>query len=255
MNHQKIHFSNSRGIALVGYINQPETVRAWALYAPCFTCHGQNYVADNLGAELAALGIATLRIDFTGLGGSEGDFAETSFTTQCEDLLAAAEYLQRERQAPALLIGHSLGGAVALTVANELPSVKAIATLNAPSTPTYLLKLFKSLERQLASRGYAQLHITGQRYTITQEFVADLNRHALPQSLAGLRAKLLVMHVLNDQVVDDHEAQALLACAPADASFISLGQRTHLLPEATDANYVAQLIASWGSPYLVSAYP
>lgn len=251
--HQKqtVRFDNGRGQQLSATLDLPaQAPRAWALFAPCFTCDSEILTARRMGRALAANGIAMLRLDITGLGASEGDFTETSFTTQVEDLQAAAQYLQDNYSVPALLIGHSLGGTAALAVALSLPAAKAVVTLNAPADPAHLLEIFSPLSSQLAQNGKASLLISGKKFTITQAFVDDLQQHHVSAGLSQLSCPLLVMHVTDDDIVAETESHKLFAAAGRQKSFIALNDMDHLLTGAGEVDYVAELICSWAARYL-----
>lgn len=256
---QRIQFSSPEGHRLAGLLDTPDTeVRAWALFAHCFTCSKNLKAAAHLSEALNAHGIGVLRFDFTGLGQSGGEFADTSFSSNIQDLLAAAAYLESYHQAPALLVGHSLGGTAVLAAASQVPSAVAVATIGAPAEPAHLRHLFKGSLRELESAGSAEVDLGGRRFRVKRQMLDDLMAHDLGSEVAGLRKALLVMHAPLDAVVEIDNASALFAAAKHPKSFLSLDDADHLLSRPVDSRYAGEVLAAWASRFLPEspqAYP
>lgn len=225
-------------------------VRAYALFAHCFTCGKDIIAARTIASALTRRDIAVLRFDFTGLGGSGGDFASTDFSMNLGDLEAAAAYLRTEYDAPQLLIGHSLGGAAVLAVAKNVPEAKAVVTIGAPSDITHLTRRFAAHADELAAKGVAQIPLGGRPVPISQRFVDNLSAHDILAETSALNKALLVMHApLDDEVAVDHAA-ALFGAAKHPKSYISLDSADHLLSDEQDATYAANVIAAWADRFL-----
>lgn len=258
MSRQKIEFTNASGHVLAGALHLPNNQKpqAMALFAHCFTCGKDVVAASRIAEALAQQGIGVLRFDFTGLGGSDGDFANTSFSTNVADLEAAAEFLARDFQAPRLLIGHSLGGAAALVAAQRIASIDAVATIAAPASPQHIQHLFADQACDIRDQGQAEVNIGGRPFVIGAEFVNDLETWPADAAIAKLGKPLLIFHSPVDQVVNINEAAKLYQAARHPKSFISLDNADHLLSRPEDANYVAQTLTAWASRYLqLSAAP
>ncbi|MBX3678274.1 MAG: OsmC family protein [Rhodocyclaceae bacterium] len=256
MNTQRISvtFAGSDGATLSGRIELPGgTPRAWALFAHCFTCSKQSKAAAFISAALAARGIAVLRFDFTGLGASEGEFADTNFSSNVADLAAAADYLRREYQAPQLLIGHSLGGAAVVAAAPDLAEVRAVVTLNAPADPAHVLKNFAGAEETIRSEGEAEVKLGGRSFRIRRQFVEDVEGQRLAEALGSMDKALLVMHAPDDEIVDFDNGIRLFGEAAQPKSFVSLDGADHLLTRREDAAYVAEVLAAWAGRYVAPA--
>jgi putative redox protein len=251
----KLEFPNSAGTGmLAGRFDEPEgEIRAYALFAHCFTCSKDVLAASRIASGLAARGIAVLRFDFTGLGGSAGDFANTNFSSNIADLLAAAQYLRQHRRAPDILIGHSLGGAAVLAAAGDIPEAKAVATIGAPSDPGHVKHLFKEHVPEIEERGEALVQLAGRSFTIKRQFIEDVTQHALSEKIANLRKALLIFHAPLDQTVGIENATWIFSAAKHPKSFISLDTANHLLSEQKDAIYVADMLCAWASRYLGAA--
>ncbi len=247
-----VTFSNPDGEALVGHIEEPASggPRAWAIFAHCFTCTSNIRAARRITRALADAGYGVLRFDFTGLGNSGGDFADTSFSGNVSDLCAAAGYLAEQYAAPTLLVGHSLGGAAVLDAAARLSSVRAVATIGAPSRADHVLHLLKGSEAEIEAAGEAEVNIGGRPFRLKRGFVDDLRTHALPGSLANLRKALLFLHAPLDAIVSIDNAAELYAAAKHPKSFVSLDDADHLLSRPEDAAYAAAVIGAWASRYV-----
>ncbi|MEW5707604.1 bifunctional alpha/beta hydrolase/OsmC family protein [Pelomicrobium sp. G1] len=248
---QPIHFPGALGEPLAARLDLPAgEVIAYALFAHCFTCSKDSLAAARVSAELKAQGIAVLRFDFTGLGGSQGDFANTGFSSNVADVVAAAAYLRREHEAPRLLIGHSLGGAAVLAAAREIPEAAALVTIGAPAEPAHVARLLAPARAEIEARGEAEVELAGRRFRIRREFLDDLARANILKSLGNLRKALLVMHSPRDTVVDIENAARLFMAAKHPKSFVSLDEADHLITHREDAAYVARVLAAWASRYL-----
>ena len=247
-----ISFHSRDGHELRGRIELPPggIWQATALFAHCFTCGSQIRAARMITSALASAGFAVLRFDFTGIGESEGDFAETNFSSNLDDLEDAADWLADHYAAPQLLLGHSLGGAAVLAVAERLDSVRAIATLSAPAGPDHVLKQFGEDLERIEQNGSARVNLAGRPFQIRKDFVDDARNHDLGERLRGLRRALLVMHAPGDQIVDIHNAEEIYSAARHPKSFVSLDNADHLLSRKQDADYAARVIAAWAGRFV-----
>ncbi len=248
----KIKFTNRQGLELAGSLEFPISTppRAFALFAHCFSCTRHIRAAVYISRAMAEQGIAVLRFDFTGLGESEGDFADSSFSANVDDLLSAADWLAANYRAPELLVGHSLGGTAVLAAAMKLQSCRAVATINAPAEVKHVLH---HMEEELATidrDGSALVDLGGRPFRITREFVDDIRNQQVMPHLNAMKAALLVMHTPVDKIVSIDDAQAIFMAARHPKSFVSLDQADHLLSDVRDAKYAGQLIVSWASLYL-----
>ena len=246
----KAEFENNEGERLAGLLELPDgEPQAFALFAHCFTCSKDIAAASRITRALSAKGIATLRFDFTGLGNSDGDFANTNFSSNLNDLIAAAQFLWDEYDPPELLIGHSLGGAAVLAAAHELDSVKAIATIGAPASAKHVEHLFADARPEIET-GAATVDLGGRNFTIKRQFLEDIERYSSTEHLANLDAALLVLHSPIDNTVKIDEATRIFTAAKHPKSFVSLDNADHLLSRREDSEYVAAVIGSWASRYL-----
>jgi putative redox protein len=249
---ERLEFKNEEGAALSGILDLPadESPAAYAVFAHCFTCSKHFKAAAYVSRALAAQGIATLRFDFTGLGESEGDFAETSFTSNVDDLVTAAEFLETEYDAPSLLVGHSFGGAAVLRAAAKIESVRAVATINAPAEPSHVERAFESRRAELEERGEIEVSIGGRTFTIRKQFVDDLDATRMNEAIAGLGRALMILHAPLDDVVGVENAAHIFEAAKHPKSFVSLDHADHLLSDERDARYAGSVIAAWARKYL-----
>ena len=247
-----VRFPNARGQQLAGLLALPEDEQplAYALFAHCFTCSKSLSAAGNIAQALARRRIAVLRFDFTGLGESEGEFAESTFSSDVSDLVAAARYLEQHYQSPRILIGHSLGGAAVLQAAPQIPSVAAVATIAAPAHPSHASKLFGSAREQIERRGEATVQLAGRPFTIRKSFLDDLEAQKPEQTLRNLKAALLILHSPRDTVVGIDQAALLYQAAKHPKSFISLDPTDHLLSRKQDSRYAGEMIATWAGRFL-----
>lgn len=251
MSRQSLTFKNADGLELAALVERPDApIRAWAVFAHCFTCSKNIAAAAHISRALADAGIATLRFDFTGLGNSDGEFANTNFSSNVEDLLAAVDHLRDHEQAPAILIGHSLGGAAVLSAADKVPEAVAVVTIGAPSSPDHVIENFGAQIDEINDKGSSEVTLGGRSFTIKKQFLDDLNAQKLESKIASLRKALLVFHAPLDTQVAIDEAGAIFTAAKHPKSFISLDKADHLLTRSADAHYVAQTIAAWVSRYL-----
>ena len=248
----KVSFENNEGHKLAALLDLPEGGQpiAYALLAHCFTCSKDDKGVTRISKALAAEGIAVLRFDFTGLGDSEGDFADTTFSSNVADLVAAAEYMKREFEAPALLIGHSLGGAAVIHAAAFIPSAAAVATLAAPSSTDHLVSVIRSSGADIERTGQADVQISGRTFRIRREFIDDLSTVNMRSAVAGLGRPLLVCHSPADQTVGIDNAMEIFMAAQHPKNFLSLDSADHLCSNADDARYAGRMIATWARRYV-----
>ena len=252
MNSKKITFNNPSGVQLSARLELPADGQplACAIFAHCFTCSKNLIAISNISRSLTTKGIAVFRFDFTGLGESEGDFADTNFSSNVDDLLAAAEYLGEHYEAPQILIGHSLGGAAVLQTAGKLDEVKAVATIGAPADPQHVQHLFQGDLEEIEKSGVATVSIGGRPFKIKKQFVEDLENHQLENTIGGLKKSLLVLHSPQDEIVNISNARSIYEAAKHPKSFISLDGADHLMSNKKDSLYVGEVIASWLSRYI-----
>ncbi len=248
----KIEFTNPGGQLLVGRLEMPvdQHPHNFVLFAHCFTCTKNLMAVKNISRGLTSNGFGVLRFDFTGLGESEGDFADTNFSGNVEDLLAAAAYLKKEYQAPTVLVGHSLGGAAVIFAAEKLPDVKAVATIGAPSDPEHVTHLLKSGIPEIQETGSAVVNLGGRDFTIKKQFVDDLESNKLSNIAKKLGKATLIMHSPQDDTVDISNAERIYKALHHPKSFVTLDGADHLLSSRNDAAYVGNLIGNWALRYL-----
>jgi putative redox protein len=246
-----VSFPGAFGTALAARLDAPVgTPLAYAIFAHCFTCSKETKAAAVISAALAEHGFAVLRFDFTGLGSSEGDFANTNFSSNVDDLVAAADFLRREHRAPALLVGHSLGGTAVLTAARKVPEAVAVATLGSPFDPEHVLGLIKSSVGKIDSEGDAQVDIAGRSFRIKKQFLDDIRGQKIGGAAAQLGKALMVMHSPRDTIVDIDNAAKIFTAAKHPKSFVSLDPADHLMSNRADAAYAGQLLADWALRYV-----
>ncbi len=249
---EAVDFPGASGAALAARLDVPTgaTPRAYALFAHCFTCSKDTRAATFVAEALADAGIATLRVDFTGLGGSGGDFANTGFSSNVEDLVAAADWLRANRDAPSILVGHSLGGAAVLAAAARIPEAVAVATINAPSDPSHLAQRFAAQRAEIDAHGEAEVDLAGRTFRITRAFVDDIAAQNIAAAVSSLRRALIVFHSPRDTEVGIDHASRIFLAAKHPKSFVSLDDADHLLTRRADARYVGAVLAAWASRYL-----
>ncbi len=247
----RIEFEGAHGDLLAARLDRaPGRPRAYALFAHCFTCSKDFVASSRVSRALAALGVSVLRFDFTGLGNSAGDFANTTFSSNVEDLVRAADFLRREHEAPALLLGHSLGGAAVLAAARRIPEAVAVATIGAPADPDHVTKLFANQHEEITARGEAMVTLAGRQFRIRRQLLEDLSAASLESAVANLGKALLVLHSPMDQTVGIANAGRLFQMARHPKSFVSLDGADHLLSRSEDAAYAAAIVAAWSSRFL-----
>ncbi len=255
MKSQNIKFTSAAGHLLAGRIDFPitGTPKAFVLFAHCFTC-GKNLLSvDNISRALTLEGFAVLRFDFTGLGQSQGDFADSNFTSNLEDLKVAYDYLEEHFQAPQIMMGHSLGGAAVLHISAGLPAVNAVVTIGAPATPAHVRHLLQRDTNQLESEGQAEVNIGGRPFLIKKQFLEDLDKNDSSDPIRNLGRALLIMHSPQDQIVGIDNATDIYLKAQHPKSFITLDGADHLLLREQDSRYVGAVAASWASRYINAA--
>lgn len=247
----RLAFRGPSGADLAARLDLPTAPpRAYAVFAHCFTCSKDILAARAIAAALATRGFAVLRFDFTGLGASGGEFAHTNFSSNVEDLVAAADHLREHFAAPALLVGHSLGGAAVLAAAESIPEVVAVATLGAPADVAHVLHNFGSNLPIIESEGSAEVVLGGRLFRVARSFVTDAVMHRLEDKIARLRRALLVLHAPGDETVGIENAARIFEAARHPKSFVSLDDADHLLSRADDARYAANVIAAWCERYM-----
>jgi uncharacterized OsmC-like protein/fermentation-respiration switch protein FrsA (DUF1100 family) len=248
---ERFDFTNAQGQRLAALLDEPAMpARAYALFAHCFTCSKDVHAARRIAEGLTALGIGVLRFDFTGLGSSEGEFANTTFSSNVEDLVAAADALRRAKHAPAILIGHSLGGAAVLAAAGAVPEARAVVTIAAPADPAHVTGLFKQHLAEIGERGEVEVSLAGRPFRIRRSFIEDVGQQRLTEQIAHLHKALLIFHSPTDDTVGIENASAIFAAARHPKSFVSLPGADHLLTRRSDAAYVANVLAAWAERYL-----
>lgn len=253
---ERFEFTNAAGLSLAARLDLPDgPVLATAVFAHCFTCSKDIPAARRISERLALMGIAVLRFDFTGLGHSQGEFANTTFSSNVSDLKFAADALSARGMAPNLLIGHSLGGAAVLKAAGSIPSVQAVVTIGAPFDPGHVTHNFSDALSRIAQDGSAEVILGGRPIRIGQAFVEDVSAESLSDAISGLHRALLVLHAPKDSVVGIENAAEIFSAARHPKSFITLDDADHLITRPEDAEYAADVIATWLRRYLVLSPP
>lgn len=252
MQSEKVTFTNENGETLVAYIEMPgdQHPHNFAIFAHCFTCSKNLGAMRNISRALTLQGIGVMRFDFTGLGDSEGDFEDTNFSGNVQDIICAGKYLKEHYVAPTLLVGHSLGGAAVIVAAHELDSIKAVATIGAPSHPSHVTRLLDESLDEIREKGLATVNIGGRPFTIKKQFLDDLEASSFDQKVRKLDRPLMIMHAPFDKVVGIENAAHLYQLAMHPKSFISLDDADHLLTDKQHSLYVGDVIAVWARRYL-----
>jgi uncharacterized OsmC-like protein/pimeloyl-ACP methyl ester carboxylesterase len=251
MRSERFEFPNAKGEKLAAVLDLPlGEPTDYALFAHCFTCGKDNIAAKRIAERLSVHGIAVLRFDFTGLGGSEGEFANTHFTSNVDDLVAAADHLRQTRKAPAILIGHSLGGAAVLAAAHRIKEARCVVTIAAPADPAHVTGLFREHVGTIRDKGEVEVQLAGRPFKIRREFLDDVAEQMLMDRIAHLKKALLVFHSPTDELVGIESASKIFTTAKHPKSFVSLAGADHLLSKKSDAEYVANVIAAWSERYL-----
>ncbi len=248
---RKLEFAGHAGAPLAARLDLPEGfIRAYALFAHCFTCSKDIMAARRISADLVRAGIAVMRFDFTGLGASEGEFGSTNFSSNVADLVLAAGYLRDHFEAPSIIIGHSLGGAAVLAAAGDIPETQAVVTIAAPADADHVLKNFGASLDEIEARGEADVELGGRHFRIEKQFVADVQEARLRERIARLRKPLLILHAPLDQTVGIENATRIFLAAKHPKSFVSLDTADHLLSDPKDAEFAASVIAGWVGRYI-----
>lgn len=252
MNIHKVSFTNKDKEQLAGRLELPldQKPHNFVIFAHCFTCTKNLTAVKNVGRALTNAGFGVLRFDFTGLGESEGDFENTNFSGNVDDLIEAANFLEENYQAPTLIIGHSLGGAAAIFAASKLESIKAVAVINSPSDPSHVMHLLKDSEQEITKNGKARVNLGGVDFTIKKQFLDDLENNTLKDVVSDLRKALLILHSPQDNTVGIKNAEKIYIAAHHPKSFVSLDGVDHLLSKKEDSMYVGEVIAGWASRYV-----
>jgi uncharacterized OsmC-like protein/pimeloyl-ACP methyl ester carboxylesterase len=251
MKSQKLNIQNAKGFQLQAYLELPanQKPKRFAIFAHCFTCNSNFNPVKNISRALTSHGFGVVRFDFTGLGKSEGEFADSYFSANVADLLAVSDYMKEHYESPSLLVGHSLGGAAVIVAASKLESVKAVATIGAPATTEHIKKHFSHHVQEIAQKGDVEVNIGGRPFKINQEFVDDFDKTDLPEITKNLRKPILIMHAPFDKIVGIENAHQLYQAAHHPKSFISLNDADHLLLQSKDSNYVGNIIGAWVQGY------
>jgi putative redox protein len=248
---EKITFKGAGGEMLAARLDLPDgPPKAYALWAHCFSCTKDIYAASRVAGGLTASGIAVFRFDFTGLGASEGDFANTNFSSNVGDLVAAADYMRQNLAAPKMLIGHSLGGAAVLVAAGRVSESVAVITIGAPADPAHVAKHFQKERAEIVAKGEAEVLLVGRPFRIKKQFLDDIENVKLEKAIGGMKKALLVFHSPIDAIVGIDNAGRIFQAARHPKSFVSLDNADHLLSRKADAVYVADVIAAWAARYL-----
>ncbi|MCR9256108.1 MAG: bifunctional alpha/beta hydrolase/OsmC family protein [Alphaproteobacteria bacterium] len=247
----RVNFTGQNGQTLAARLERPKgPIVAYALFAHCFTCSKDIFAATRIARGLAEQGIATFRFDFTGLGHSEGDFANENFSSNVEDLVAAAGHMRDTLAAPTVLIGHSLGGAAVLAAAGQIPEVKAVATIGAPADPAHVSHLFDAHIDSIQAEGEAAVELFGRTFTVKKHFLEDIAEQKQKERIGTLKRALLVMHSPIDATVGIENAGTIFGAAKHPKSFISLDNADHLLSNHADAAYAADVLAAWAGRWV-----
>ena len=248
---ERVEFPGSQDATLAARLERPDDDPvAHALFAHCFTCSKDLGAVTRISRALADHGYGVLRFDFTGLGHSEGEFENTNFSSNVEDLRHAAAWLEEEYEPPRLLIGHSLGGAAVLAAARSIEGSRAVATIGAPADPTHVEKLLDSSKETIEREGEAEVVLAGRRFRIRRQFLEDLREHGRADHLASLGRALMIFHAPLDEIVDIDNAATIYSRAKHPKSFVSIDGADHLLSRARDAEFVAQVLAAWADRYV-----
>ena len=251
MNTVRLEIKNKKGLKLQAYLELPANQRPnqFAIFAHCFSCNSNFNAVKNISRSLSNHGFGVLRFDFTGLGRSEGEFAESHFSANVEDLLDVNTFLEKNYKTPSLLVGHSLGGAAVIVAASKLENIKAVATVGAPATVGHVTHLFSHGINDIPKKGDVEVKIGGRPFKINQEFVDDFSKTDLPEIIKDLRKPILVMHAPFDKVVGIENAHEIYHNAIHPKSFVSLDDADHLLSRPKDSIYVGNMIGTWVERY------
>lgn len=248
----RVDFPGSQGAQLAARLELPRgEARAFAIFAHCFSCSKDVFAASRIARALAASGIAVLRFDFTGLGESDGDFSNTNFSSNIDDLVFAADFLHSEFEAPSVLIGHSLGGAAVLAATHRIPEVRAVATIAAPSDPGHVVNLIKDDIPTIKKQGFARVHLGGKSFNVKEQFLKDVAEQPQAERIKNLGVPLLVMQSPEDRTVPLDDALAIFGQAQSPKSFVALDGADHLLTRRADSEFAAAIIHVWARRHAV----
>ncbi|MCZ6565751.1 MAG: alpha/beta hydrolase [Gammaproteobacteria bacterium] len=246
-----VNFSNNLGATLAGVIDYAKKPLAHAIFSHCFTCSKDHPATYRICKALANHGIQVLRFDYTGLGKSEGDFSDTDFSSNINDIIAAVNFLTENYSTPHLLIGHSLGGIAAVAAACELRNIDAVVTIAAPSRPAHVLDHFEEYIPTIIKQGFADVMIFDRPFRLTKKYIGDLKSYNERHFTRKLSKPILIFHSPYDDIVSIDEAAKIFTEAKHPKSFISLDQADHLISKQQDAEYIAEHIASWAKRYII----
>lgn len=248
----KVTFNNAKGDKLSGILDLPldKKVHTYAIFAHCFTCNKNYKAIKNISSGLTSNGFGVLRFDFTGLGQSSGEFEDTNFSHNVEDLTAASTFLGKQYKKPELIIGHSLGGTASLFAAHQTDSIKAVVTIGSPFQPEHVTRLIESKEAEINKEGKAVVNVGGRDFTIKKDFLDDIQKHKIDNFIGELKKPFLIFHSPQDKIVAIKNAELLYSHAHHPKSFVSLDGADHLLSNPKDSSYIGQVIASWAQRYL-----
>lgn len=251
--HENVHFQNRDGVQLAGVLHQPDSGAAvgCAVFAHCFTCTKNIKAAAHISEALAEAGLKVLRFDFTGLGQSEGDFADTHFSSNVSDLVDAAAWMAGAHGAPSIMVGHSLGGTAVLAAAPQIDSVHAVATIGSPADAEHILHLLESDIETIEANGEADVKLAGRPFKVKKEFIDDVRSQSVRDGIRSLRRALLIMHSPVDELVSIDEASRIYGSAMHPKSFVSLDDADHLLSNPRDSHYAGAVLATWASRYIL----
>lgn len=248
---EKLSFIGSGGETLDASLDKPKgEPRAYALFAHCFTCTKDIFAASRISKTLQDNGIAVLRFDFTGLGTSEGDFANTNFSSNTVDLIKAADFMRAELKAPSIVIGHSLGGSAVLASASQIPEAKAIVTIGSPADVAHVAHHFESDREKIMEEGEAEVHLVGRPFKIKKQFIEDIEGTKIKDAVVNLKKALLIMHAPKDNTVGIENAAEIFGWAKHPKSYVSLDDADHIISRKQDAEYAANVISAWSSKYI-----
>lgn len=252
----RVEFAGSQGMQLAARLELPSgEARAFAIFAHCFSCSKDVFAASRIARALASSGIAVLRFDFTGLGESDGDFSNTNFSSNIDDLVHAAGFLRTEYRAPSILIGHSLGGAAVLAATHRIPEVRAVATIAAPADPGHVVNLIKDDIATIREQGFARVHLGGKTFNVKEQFLDDVAEQPQAERIRSLGVPLLVMHSPVDTTVPVEDAGTIFGQAQHPKSFVALDGADHLLTRRADSEFAAAIINTWASRNALEAGP
>lgn len=247
---QRVEFDGSHGAKLAARLEMPSgRARAFAIFAHCFSCSKDVFAASRISKALANSGIAVLRFDFTGLGESDGDFSNTNFTSNIDDLVYAADFLRAEFDSPSILIGHSLGGAAVIAATNRIPEIRAVATIAAPADPGHVVNLIRDDIDTIRAQGFAQVQLGGKTFNVTEQFLDDVAEQPQAERIHELGVPLLVMHSPVDRTVPIEDARTIFERAQHPKSFVALDGADHVLTELVDSEFAASIISAWTGRY------